>query len=336
VTGDAENRLFARTNHDVFDQRALFGEADYRFAAGWKATVGLRWFHSYRSDQQILVQQFFPGSPVGPQPFQDFRESHTFKKFQLTRAFTQDALVYAEAAQGFRAGGPNYPGGFALTAPPYAADSIWNYEIGWKLALADHRIEWTGALFRIDWRNVQQLLPVQVFSSIVNGGAARSDGFETELSARVTRALMLNAGVSFSNAHLVGAQPIVSNPASQLQSGDRLGGVPKWTANAAATYIRALPGGLLFRTRMDYSYMSSRSNIAAARSPSYFRIDDASLTNLAVALEREDTWTASLHVYNLWNDFIPMSGKVEDGNLIRTITAARPRTLSLNLEWRFR
>jgi iron complex outermembrane recepter protein len=335
-TGDAESRLFARTNHDVFDQRALFGETDYRFAARWKATVGLRWFHSYRSDQQIIVQQFFAGAPTGPQPFQDFRESHTFKKFQLTRELTPDGLVYVEAAQGFRAGGPNYPGGFALTAPPYAADSIWNYELGWKLALADHSVEWTGALFRIDWSNVQQLLPVQVFSAIVNGGAARADGFETELNARVTRALTLNAGVSFSNAHLVGPQPIVANTAAQLEDGDRLGGVPRWTANAAATYLRTVSGGLLFRTRIDYSYMSSRGNIAAARSPSYFRIDDARLTNLAVSLERADSWTASLHVYNLWNEFVPLSGKVEDGNQIRTVTAARPRTLSLNLEWRFR
>jgi len=336
VTGDAEDRLFARTNHDVFDQRALFGETDYRFAPGWKATVGLRWFHSYRSDEQIIVQQFFPGSPTGAQPFQDFRESHLFKKFQLARELAPERLIYVEAAQGFRAGGPNYPGGFALTAPPYEADSIWNYELGWKLALADRRIEWTGALFRINWSNVQQLLPVQIFSSIVNGGAARSDGFETELTARVTQAFTLNAGVSFSNAHLVGTQPVVANPASQLRAGDRLGGVPRWTANAAANYVRPIPGGLLFRTRIDYNYLSSRGNIAAARSPSYFRIDDASLTNLAVAIEREDTWTASLRVNNLWNDFVPLSGKTEDGNLIRTITAARPRTLSLNLEWRFR
>jgi iron complex outermembrane receptor protein len=335
VTGDAKNRLFARTNHDVFEQQALFGEADYRFASGWKATVGLRWFHSYRSDQQIIVQQFFPGSPTGRQPFQDFRESHTFKKFQLTRELAQDRLIYVEAAQGFRAGGPNYPGGFALTAPPYEADSIWNYELGWKTALMDRRVEWTGALFRINWSNVQQLLPVQIFSSIVNGGAARSDGFETELTARITRAFTLNAGVSFSNAHLVGTQPVVANPASQLRSGDRLGGVPKWTANAAASYVRSVPGGLLFRTRIDYNYLSSRGNIAAARSPSYFRIDDASLTNLSLALEREDTWTASLHINNVWNDFVPLSAKTADGNLIRTITAARPRTLSLNLQWRF-
>ncbi len=141
----------------------------------------------------------------------------------------------------------------------------------------------------------------------------------------MTRTLTLNAGVSFSNAHLIGPQPAVTNVTAQLQDGDRLGGVPKWTANAAASYVRPVTDGLLFRTRIDYSYLSSRANIVSSRSPSYFRIDDAELTNLTLALEREDTWTASLRVNNLWNDFVPLSGKVADGNLIRTVTAARPR-----------
>jgi outer membrane receptor protein involved in Fe transport len=208
--------------------------------------------------------------------------------------------------------------------------------LGWKAALADRRIEWTAALFRIDWSNVQQLLPVQIFSAIVNGGNARADGFESELSAHVTRNLTFNAGASYSNAHLVGAQPLVANPTSQLQSGDELGGVPQWTANAAVNYMRSLGAGLIARARLDQSYMSSRPSIAAARNPSYFRIDDANLTNLTLALEREQQWTASLRIVNLLNDFVPLSGKTADGNLIRTITAARPRTVSLNLELQFR
>ena len=335
VTGDAVNRLFARTNHDAFDQRALFGEATYEMSPHWKATLGLRWFHSYRSDQQVLVQQFFPGSPVGAQPFQDFREDALFKKFQLTYQVSEGRLFYVQAAQGFRAGGPNYPGGFALTAPPYEADSIWNYEIGWKLALADRRVEWTGALFRIDWSDVQQLLPVQIFSSIVNGGAARSDGFETELSAVIADGFSFNMGASFSNAHLVGSQPAVSNPNLQLQDGDRLGGVPKWTANAAANYEHSLGWNLTFRGRLDYSYLSSRGNIVNPRSSSYFVIDGAGLTGLHLALERGDGWTAALHVYNLLDEFVPVSGKMQDANLIQAVTAARPQTVSFNLNKQF-
>jgi iron complex outermembrane recepter protein len=330
ASGDAIHRLFARSNDDTFDQYAMFGEATYRFMPAWSATIGGRWFHSYRSDQQVLVQQFFPGSPVGAQPFQDFRESALFKKFQLTYQPAAGRLFYLTAAQGFRAGGPNYPGGFALTAPPYEADSAWNYEFGWKLSLAEHRIDWTGAVYRIDWKNVQQLLPVQIFSSIVNGGAARSDGFETELVLRATEALAFSAGTAYANAQLHGAQPIVTNPALQLEDGDRLAGVPKWTVNAAAAWSHSLRDGLMIAGRIDHSRSSSRGNIVSSRSPNYFVIDGGDITGLHLSVERSGDWAAALHVANLFNQFVPLSGKVQDGNQIRTLTAARPRTVSLS------
>ena len=335
ASGDAINRLFARNNDDTFDQHAFFGEGTYHFLPEWSATLGLRWFHSYRSDQQVLVQQFFPGSPVGAQPFQDFSESALFKKFQLTWQPSSDHLFYVTAAQGFRAGGPNYPGGFALTAPPYEADSAWNYEFGWKLSLADQRLDWTGALYRIDWTNVQQLLPVQIFSAIVNGGAARSDGFESELALRASRSLTFTAGAAYANAHLQGTQPIVTNPALQLQDGDRLAGVPEWTVNAAASWQHAIGDGLMINGKVNYSYMSSRGNIVSARSANYFVIPGGDITGLHLSVERAQRWAAAVHVSNLFNQFVPLSGKVQDGNLIRTVTAARPRTVSLNYSFWF-
>jgi iron complex outermembrane recepter protein len=329
VTGDALNRLFARTNHDTFDQRAAFGEATYELAPRWSATAGLRWFHAHRSDQQILVQQFFPGAPVGAQPFQEFSESALFKKFQLTYRPDASYLFYLTAAQGFRAGGPNYPGGFALSAPPYEADSTWNYEFGWKLSLLDRRLDWTSAVYRIDWSNVQQLLPVALFSAIVNGGAARSDGFETELVFRPASRWRINAGAAYANAHLRGPQPGVTNPALQLLDGDRLGGVPRWTVNATVSWQRSLNGGLQLQARADYSYLSSRGNIVTARSPNYFVIPGADIAGLHLSLKRVERWEWALHVINLLDEFVPQSGKMQEGGLIRTVTAARPRTVSL-------
>ncbi|MEJ0100260.1 MAG: TonB-dependent receptor [Pseudomonadota bacterium] len=329
-TGDAINRLFGRNNNDGFNQRALFGEGTWHFLPQWSATAGLRWFHSHRTDQQVLVQQFFAGAPVGPEPFQEFSESAVFKKFQLGWQASADSLFYATAAQGFRAGGPNYPGGFALTAPPYEADSAWNYELGSKLSLWDHRIDWTNAVYRIDWKNVQMLLPVQIFSSIVNGGAARSDGFESELALRATRSFTLNLGAAYADAQLRGAQPIVTNPTLQLQDGDRLAGVPKWTLNAAASWQHPLRDGLQFESRVDYSYQSSRGNIVSSRSPNYFVIPGGDIAGLHLSIGHPRQWQASLHVTNLFNQFVPVTGKVEDGNQIRTLTAARPRTVSLD------
>jgi outer membrane receptor protein involved in Fe transport len=331
ATDVAANRLFARRNYDQFDQDAIFGEATYDLYRGLKFDVGLRWFHSYRTDQQIIDQQFFPGQPTGTEPFQTFGESALFKKFQLSYEFNPRALVYIEAAQGFRAGGPNYPGGFTETAPPYRSDSVWDYEIGWKTSFADERVFWSGALFHIDWSDLQQLVPTQLFSYIVNAGSARSDGFETEFDTHLIRHLDLSAGVSYSDARLIGPQPLSSDPTAQLSAGNRLGGVPAWTSNVSASYGTPVFDNLSFIGRADYTYQSSRPTVTAIKSPAYFVIGASHLTSLHALLERKSRWTVGLHVDNLFNGFEPISGQALDSNLIKTITAAPPRTIRITL-----
>jgi outer membrane receptor protein involved in Fe transport len=329
TTGNASQRLFARTNYDSFDKLAAFEESSYELLHGLSASVGLRWFHSYRSDEQVLVQQFFPGQPTGPEPFQKFSENALFKKFALAYKLTPDALVYVEAAQGFRSGGPNYPGGFTTTAPAYRGDSLWDYEIGWKVALADRRIDWTGALFRINWSNLQQLVPTSVFSYIVNAGSARSDGFETELAASLYKGLGLEAGASMANAHLIGAQPVSSDPTTQLHEGERLAGVAKWTVNTGLTYAQQMTTALRATARLDYTYHSSSSDLVTAQNPAYFVIPGASLVGLHLGVDHGDSWGVQLAVDNLCNSFVPLSGRALDSNHVESVTAARPRTLSL-------
>jgi outer membrane receptor protein involved in Fe transport len=295
----------------------------------------LRWFDSYRSDRQVINQQFFPGAPVGAEPSQSFSENGLFKKFEVSRKWKPHWLVYAEAAQGFRAGGPNYPGGFTATAPPYRSDSVWDYELGLKVSSADTRLAFSAAVFRIDWSDLQQLVPTSLFNYIVNAGSARSDGFEFELDAHPTSAWELILGGSLANAHLIGPQPHSSSPSAQLFEGQRLGGVPKWTGNASTSYTVPLAGGMDFKGRIDYSYQSSRPSVTTTQSLAYFTVGAYSLTSLHLLLEQHDRWTMGLHITNLFDDFAPESGKALDSNLIHTVTAAQPRTSMLTLTWYF-
>jgi outer membrane receptor protein involved in Fe transport len=120
----------------------------------------------------------------------------------------------------------------------------------------------------------------------------------------------------------------VNVPTQQLHEGERLGGVPKWTANARASYTRAVAGGFSLTTRVDYSFQSRRANIVAEQNPAYFTIKGSNLTNLHLELAR-DAWSVSLHVDNLFNAFAPLSAKALDSNLIKTVTAAPPRTIGI-------
>jgi iron complex outermembrane receptor protein len=334
-TGDAQERLFARQTRDVFDQYSFFGNASYEVLEGFKADAGLRWFHSYRTDQQIIVQQFFPGQPTGPEPFQAFGQHVLFKSFELSYALGGDALSYVQAAQGFRAGGPNYPGGFTLTARPYKADSVWDYEIGTKLGLFGNRLHWNSAVFDIEWSNLQVLQPTALFSYISNAGFARSDGFESELDAQLSRHFNLTAGLTYTDARLVGAQPLSSVPASQLRAGDKLAGVPEWTGTLGLAYKESLGTQYTVTGRLDTSYQSGRSSVVPPQNPAYFWTKGYALTNFHLNLDRKDGWGISLDIDNLFNRFAELSVQAEDSNLIETVTPARPLTISLGVIKRF-
>jgi iron complex outermembrane receptor protein len=334
-TGKAMNRFFARQNDDVFNQYSFFANGSYHITPTLRADVGLRWFHSDRSDQQVILQQFFPGQPTGSEPFQEFKEGVLFKSFELSYAITPHASTYFEATQGFRAGGPNYPGGFTLSAPPYRADSVWDYEIGAKVGFFDNRVRWNTALFDIEWSNLQVLVPTSLFSYITNAGSARSNGFETELDAQVMRHWDLVAGLTYNNARLVGSQPASSSPSAQLRAGDRLAGVPQWTGRVGLLCATPIGSRYNATTRIDLSYESGRSSLVTPQNPAYFVSGGYALTNLHFNLDRNDGWGISMDVGNLFNRFAVLSVQAEDSNLIETQTPARPRTISLGIVKRY-
>jgi outer membrane receptor protein involved in Fe transport len=335
LTGNVLDRFFARQNDDVFDQYSFFANGSYQITPTMRTDVGLRWFHSDRSDQQVILQQFFPGQPKGSEPFQEFKEGVLFKSFELSYAIAPHALTYVEASQGFRAGGPNYPGGFTLSAPPYRADSVWDYEIGAKVGFFDKRVRWNTALFDIEWSNLQVLVPTSLFSYITNAGSARSNGFETELDAQVMRHLDVIAGLTYNNARLVGSQPASSNPSAQLRAGDKLAGVPQWTGRVGL--LCATPFGSRYNAtaRIDLSYESGRSSLVTPQNPAYFASGGYALTNLHFNFDRNDGWGISMDVGNLFNRFAVLSVQAEDSNLIETQTPARPRTISLGIVKRY-
>ncbi len=335
INGRAIGQLFERQNHDTFDQYSFFGNVSYDVTTALKADVGIRWFHSYRTDQQVIVQQFFPGQPTGPEPFQEFSQGVLYESFEVSCKLAPDALTYAQAAQGFRAGGPNYPGGFTATAPPYKADSVWDYEIGSKLGFLGNRIHWNTAIFHIEWSNLQVLLPHALFAYITNARSARSDGFETELDAQVFRNFEVIAGLTFNYARLVGPQPISSRPASQLNSGDRLAGVPEWTGNLDLVYKEHLGARYTATGRLDFAFQSGRSSVVPPQNSAYFTARAYELVNLHVNLDRNDGWGAFLDVDNVFNKFAVLSVQTEDSNLIETETPARPLTISLGFSKRF-
>jgi iron complex outermembrane recepter protein len=119
-------------------------------------------------------------------------------KGTLTYKITPEQLVYFTYSKGFRPGGVNRV--YGPGSPPYKADYLENYEVGWKTQWFDHRLRWNGALFWEDWKNFQfsYLVPPSI-TAIANGGNARIKGIENELDLVPTEHLLITSNFTWLN-----------------------------------------------------------------------------------------------------------------------------------------
>jgi iron complex outermembrane receptor protein len=120
-------------------------------------------------------------------------------KLNVTYKFDPNRLVYATYSTGYRPGGANRNGAL----PPYGADYLTNYEIGWKTSWFDHRFTFNGAVFYEDWSNMQfSFLGQYSLTVIANAGEATVKGVETDFNWRVTDHFNIGGAASYQDARL--------------------------------------------------------------------------------------------------------------------------------------
>jgi outer membrane receptor protein involved in Fe transport len=165
-------------------------------------------------------------------------------KANLTYKFDADRLVYFTYSTGYRPGGVNRSGVF----PPYQADSLANYELGWKTSWMDRSLNFNGAFYDEEFSNFQfAFLGPNSLTIIENAPSARILGVETSVEWRATEHLTLSGGGSYNDATLTGnfcgtdqatGTVITSCPNSQALAlkGEQLPYTPKFKGNVTARY----------------------------------------------------------------------------------------------------
>ena len=107
-------------------------------------------------------------------------------------------MFYATWSRGFRPGGINRRGDI----PPYDADFLTNYELGWKTTFGPLR--WNGAIYHQRWKAFQfSFLGENSFTEIHNGKDANINGVETDINY-VSGGLTLNAAAAYTDAKTKG------------------------------------------------------------------------------------------------------------------------------------
>jgi iron complex outermembrane receptor protein len=328
--------------NDFLDiQKAVFGEINVDLLPGLQATLGDR---LYQQSQRytLYINGVFNGGETPTSSYTSDTRGTT-PKYGLSYHVTPDFLTYIAVAKGYREGGPLFPfpdrctpylNALGDSTPPtaYKPDSIWNYELGAKTQWLEHRLTLNGAVYYIDWSNIQQTIVLGGdcgFNFVGNFGKASSKGAEFEMNFDPIRALRLSLSLSYNEAKLTST---VTGAAGQ--AGQMLEYTPRWMGATSAEYTFAIDADTYGFLRGDFN-SSTREDSNYSYQSIYRNIAGYSLLNLRLGMKRFG-WTAGLFVANALDRHAETELPFSNGFDLptqRRIALNRPRTIGVDIRF---
>jgi len=324
----------------TFDNLAAFGQLTWHFTPQLRLITGLRYTHDEVKTDMIRVDNFtgptFPGvgAPAGiganfDQGVKDTGVSNGVPwrgktsadnlsgKAAIQYDIDHDHMVYVSYARGYK--GPAFNVFFnmaAINTAPIAPETSNSFEAGLKNSFDHGRIVLNLAAFYAKVYNYQANYPTTVngtvTTTIINAGDVSTRGFEADWLARLSRALTITGGFSYTDAHV---DNFLAPPAAQainaIAPGTPLAFAPKLKGSLGVTYRidpASLPFGIEFGaqgafTDKQVSTLQSTNNVAqiqlfqAQTIGAYDQVDFS-----IAAIGHEDRYRVAFVLKNAFND----------------------------------
>ncbi|MCJ2188451.1 TonB-dependent receptor [Novosphingobium beihaiensis] len=264
-------------------EKAIFGEGTFHVTPEWQVTAGTRYF-KYSSTIAGAAALPLLGDPLSPYdlPVNGGKAGKDgwVWKFNTSYNFSPDVMAYATYSKGYRIGGPNrvapcpadvQPGQQIICALPdelqYGPDTTKNIELGIRTQLFDRKLSFNFNVFHIKWEGIQ-VASATLYGATgitVNGGAARSKGFETSFQFKPVPQLSIQGTYSYTDAKLTEDVPgiITYRPVpgyyGPYQSNANPSAPPKFTQGSALDGDR-LPGSAKNSGSLGVTYTAPMAN----------------------------------------------------------------------------
>jgi iron complex outermembrane receptor protein len=329
---------YAYRTRSVYLQTTEFANISFDLTDRLNVEAGVVHFHSdftyYSPYGQFAYAATTPGLNVGSSQKWD-------SKFGINYKLRDKMLVYANFAQGFRDGGSNsgYPQSCFNNGVPhtYAPDTLNNFEVGWKSTSLNNRLLWNGAVFRMNWKDLQTIIyDVNICapsSFYVNVGDARIEGVESNVEYKLSDSWSLQAAGSYTDSHLTSSP----YPIFQANVGERLPYVPYFSWSWNLRYERPLGSGLRGYAQLDMAHKGDMWNdlhVVGSKGLPRILQPEYSILNLRLGLNPEGGhWLAELYVTNVADKNAIVYSNT--GNYDLRQTTNEPRVFGLRLNYRF-
>ncbi|HYM43705.1 MAG TPA: TonB-dependent receptor [Steroidobacteraceae bacterium] len=242
----------------VYKEFSGFGQVTWHFNPQFDVGLGARWSQNKQTEDESIG-----GLLVNPVQLTGGTSTGTDWTYSIAPRWhvSDNTLVYARVATGYRPGGPNalppiLPAGVATE---YQADTTTNYELGTRTAFADNRVSIDVAAFLIDWKKIQLFEFVDSFGINANGGTARSKGLEWTLGLTPVQGLNFLITGAYIDANLTS-----DAPAAGGSNGDELPYAPRFSGSLDASYSWHMGADVTGFVGSTWSYTGERISDFAA------------------------------------------------------------------------
>jgi iron complex outermembrane recepter protein len=253
-------------------------------------------------------------------------------KFRLT----DDVMLYARAASGFRPGGPNFALTPGLGNPTYGPDHLWSYELGEKATFLDKRATLDFDVYDILWKDIQVTVNVNGVNQLENAGTARVTGAEMAFNYRVLQALTLGGSAAYTNARLSSDAPVLGINAP----GVRLPLSPRYNFALIGTYDIDFTGGYAGAVNVTDRWISERNaGFDTHISPNY-TLASYNITDINLSVHAPNNLEYRLFMRNVFDKAGEVSANVAplqyDPQAPAQVFLEQPRTIGLAVNYKYR
>jgi outer membrane receptor protein involved in Fe transport len=300
---------------------AVFGELSYKYSESLTASFGLRYFEEDQEPSIFLL--------AGPATMDMSPEEQSFDavtpRLNLLWTVSENASVYGTISKGFRSGGIN---GFGSSIPSFDPEEAILYEIGGRGTFLDGRLYVDGAIYYMDYDDVQVTIAEAGRARTTNVDSSSGAGVDLAVGVNLTEDLSLNVtagyiGQEYDKVSTIGPSDVAEGDTSQY--------TPDYTASASLAYNFDWSGDLEGMARLDLSHADGFS-VFIRTFPGQPVIETEPLTYLSFRIgAMTETWQVVLSADNLLDE----KDQVFPGGAFALDTYPRPRTLSVKMDYNF-
>ncbi|MGH8239484.1 MAG: TonB-dependent receptor, partial [Steroidobacteraceae bacterium] len=312
--------------HQKTESLAAFADASYDLTERLTMGAGIRYTYEEKESRRRFENFFDPAVSVienappflrgagVPGPAISGKENFdaVTPKLSFSYRASDDALLYASAARGFKSGGFDGRGTTDFTFRPFDPETVWGYEAGVKSTWVGGRAVVNAAIFYNDYTDLQVTSfgrdPISgLFVSLfTNAAKARTQGAEIELAARPSAGLTVNASLGYLDAEYRKFETLVGGVVTDV-SDRKLVNAPEWSASLGLTYERSLSASLIGTVHVDGAYRGK--TYTEITSSEVLAQPDYVLANAFVSVKtKNEHWEVRGGVQNLGDEQVRVQG----------------------------